>query len=169
MKTILIVIEDASIRRVLARIVEREGWYVVAADPRRAEQLLGNVRFDVVLSDWFLSTRTAEAMLKALRARHYVGRVIVMSSDTDGDGLRRCAAQGGFRLLPKPFSMASLRKALAETVLDEEPTTPNIPRRTVRAGAALRHASRAFAEARPFARGEEDIKDKPLFPTASSF
>jgi CheY-like chemotaxis protein len=114
----LVVDDEASIRRVLHRYLERAGWQVDdAGDGAAAEaQLFGSgVRYDLVICDLNLPDCTGLDLRSAIadRAPHLLERFVISTGESaDGSGVMSGAearelARAG-RLLPKPFSLEEL-------------------------------------------------------------
>lgn len=113
MKTALVVEDDESVRRILARLVELKGWVVVEA----TDGVDGIARFflhrpDVILLDLNMPEMDGGEMLRRLRDANALDgvRIIVVTAYpkqvTDDLGVHA--------VVPKPFGIAELYKALGE-------------------------------------------------------
>jgi DNA-binding NtrC family response regulator len=117
--TILIVEDEAALRRVLERAVTREGHRVLgAASAETAYELLASDRVDAVLLDVRLPTMSGLALYLAIvhRAPALAGRIAMMTGDADADNVRAWLERHPCTVLRKPFDLheivAWLRKVL---------------------------------------------------------
>lgn len=114
---VLLVEDDASIRRAYQRILVESGQEVhVALDgAAAAERLLTNT-FDVVVSDLWMPRMGGIALLERLRASDNDVSVILMSGAPTLDSARSAVTLRAFRYLEKPVSMDLLKEAVSEGV-----------------------------------------------------
>jgi CheY-like chemotaxis protein len=109
--TILLVDDHDELRRVLARILMREGYEVLLAENGRAalaviEELHHPV--DLIISDVRMPATGGEELIAALSDRHVSRHLLFMT----GAGTDQGPSLAGVTVLQKPFS----RKALLERV-----------------------------------------------------
>lgn len=112
---ILVVDDDAGVRRVLAAGLPRQGFTVsVAADGREAADLLGAGRpaVDVVLMDVRMPGRDGPATLTGLRARYPQVRCCFMTGDPGGHSEEGLRLLDTGEVLHKPFTMAEAGRVL---------------------------------------------------------
>jgi PAS domain S-box-containing protein len=105
-RRVLLVEDEADVRRSIRRMLERNGYGVVEA-PSGAEgyrALLEQGSVDVVLSDIVMPAGSGDALAAALRAEHRTTPVLLMSGYTDLQG--RAGEFGP--VLAKPFSEEAL-------------------------------------------------------------
>jgi DNA-binding NtrC family response regulator len=106
--TILIVEDDAALRRVLARALTRQGYHVLAAaSAESAYELLASERADAVLLDVQLPTMSGLALYLALIHRHpnLAGRIAIMSGDAEAEHVRAWLEHNPCTVLKKPFDL----------------------------------------------------------------
>lgn len=108
--SILVVEDDASIRRLVRSVLERAGYKVdVAADGLEAVLKLGVVDFDVILLDLMMPNLDGFSFIETLAANDpsRLGRVIVTSAASPTVIKERLRGKP-FDVLPKPFDIAEL-------------------------------------------------------------
>jgi DNA-binding NtrC family response regulator len=106
--TVLIVEDEAALRRVLERALARAGHRVIgAASAETAYELLGSERVDAVLLDVRLPTMSGLALYLAIihRTPALVGRIAVMTGDADADNVRAWLERNPCTVLRKPFDL----------------------------------------------------------------
>src|SRR3989442_1668653 len=107
--TILVVEDDAALRRVLERALVRQGYRVLAAaSAETAYELLASEPADAVLLDVQLPTMSGLALYLALIHRHpaLAGRIAIMSGDAEADNVRAWLQNNPCTVLKKPLMMA---------------------------------------------------------------
>jgi len=115
--TILLIDDEPSLLRGVARVLRREGYTVAtAANGRYALAQLQVQRYDVILSDLEMPDIDGRAFYALLRQQYpaLCKRVIFFtgaSSEADNGAF---LAQCGQPWLRKPFSLAVLRRAIAQ-------------------------------------------------------
>jgi CheY-like chemotaxis protein len=122
MAAILVVDDNGSALRFIARLLEREG-HVVAAQEQAAEALaLFDARpFDLVVTDLFMSGMDGLDLIRALRERAPAMPIVAMSGDlspTRSAVFKAAEASGAVCAIAKPFAVAEFR-AMVRTILDE--------------------------------------------------
>jgi DNA-binding response OmpR family regulator len=121
---ILIVDDEAALRRTLERVLVSQGYEVVSvADPHSAYQMLGESTFDLVLLDLRLPQMAGDTLFLAIVRRwpRMLGRVILMSGDPWSEQYQWPVELVGCPVLPKPFSIDSLLKMVRAVLAAAEP------------------------------------------------
>jgi DNA-binding NtrC family response regulator len=106
--TILIVEDETALRRVLERVLVREGYRVLAAaSAETAYELLASEPADAVLLDVQLPTMSGLALYLALVHRHpqLAGRIAIMSGDAEAEHVRSWLEHNPCTVLKKPFDV----------------------------------------------------------------
>lgn len=121
---ILVVDDDAGVRRVLGRMLERDGHVaLLAEDAAAAYRLLQHEPADLVLLDAWLPDAPGDAAYAAIVARWPAleGRVAFITGDTDATDHFEPVRAGRAFVLAKPFSVEQLRAACARLAAGEVP------------------------------------------------
>jgi CheY-like chemotaxis protein len=128
--TVLLVEDEESVRMLTTRILEREGYRVLAApDAAQGEALFaGNANeIDIVLSDLVLPGMGGIELAARFRERRPTLPVILMSGYTDRDIGSITAEDGRTSFLQKPFTPDALVQAVAAMIGSrEEPSRPRL-------------------------------------------
>ena len=109
--TILIVEDEAVLRRVLERALTRQGYRVLAAaSAETAYELLASETADAVLLDVQLPTMSGLALYLALIHRHpaLAGRIAIMSGDAEAEHVRAWLEHNPCTVLKKPFDLQQI-------------------------------------------------------------
>jgi CheY-like chemotaxis protein len=115
-ETVLLVEDDASVRGLARRSLEREGYRVLAAcDPAEARDVLSDhPAFDVLVTDVIMPGQSGPALARDLAAARPGLPVVFMSGYVDDEARR--LLDGGVDVLQKPFTpralAARVRRAL---------------------------------------------------------
>ncbi len=112
MTTVMIIEDDPQMARMLATLLEFEGYRaVICPSPEQALDCVREARPDVVVMDFHLGRTRAPGLLRALRETpDFQGiRVIVVSGD-DQEAAARAAGADAFLL--KPFPVEELIRYL---------------------------------------------------------
>ena len=121
---LLIIEDDASVRRLSKELLVRLGYSVTEAASGRAGLALGtddSRHFDLALCDVILGDMSGPAVVEALRALRPSIRVLYMSGYTDEAIVKTGVLDEGKPFLQKPFTPMQLSKKIRE-VLDEPET-----------------------------------------------
>jgi len=116
---VLVVDDDAEVRRVLQRVLGRLGYNVetVSTVPDALERLSG-ASYDLMITDLEMPGASGLDLLAAVRARWPLTRTILMSGRAQAADAAAAIEHGIDRLLLKPFEIDELRagveKSLAE-------------------------------------------------------
>lgn len=124
---IWIIDDDASIRWVLQRALNREGWSTRLFDcAQKAQQALENTQPDLVITDIHLPEMNGFEFTHFLH-QHYPGiHVIIMTAFSDLDTAVSAYQEGAFEYLPKPFDIDETVRVI-QRALEDSPSssTPN--------------------------------------------
>ena len=120
MKSVWIVDDDQSIRWVLERALQREGFDVRAFDsPKEVLRALEDGAPRVLVSDIRMPGGSGIDLLQSLRQRHPNLPVIIMTAFSDLDSAVSAFQGGAFDYLPKPFDLPKaielIRRAMQES------------------------------------------------------
>ena len=114
---ILVVDDEESLRRLIARKLAASGYEVsTAGDGETAAQLLAEVTFDVVVSDIDMPRMDGIRLLQAVRHRDLDVPVILMTGMPGLDTAVQAVEHGALLYLTKPIDMIGLGKAVARAV-----------------------------------------------------
>lgn len=116
-RRILVVEDDAPVRELVARHLERKGYQVAEASD--AEQVLMRMSrdrepFDVVLSDIHLPGLSGVELLRLLLTHSPLRPVIMITGDSDEEMARRALNYGAAGYLLKPFELFELDAAVQQ-------------------------------------------------------
>jgi EAL domain-containing protein (putative c-di-GMP-specific phosphodiesterase class I)/CheY-like chemotaxis protein len=113
---VLVVDDDAAIRRMCVRVLKSSGWDVIQApDVKSALAELGDShdKLDCVLSDVSMPDLDGYALVRALKHRDIDLPVLLMTGDPSLDGAVRALDYGAVSYITKPFSKDELTSAVA--------------------------------------------------------
>jgi len=131
---ILIVEDDAAVRRSLSETLAEEGYSVsVAESAEAALSRLAEAAPDVVLSDVRMPGMDGVELLRLLKQRAPGIDVILMTAYDDMPTVVRAMREGAFEFLVKPLKSAQLRAVLArlfEDRISREKTGPAVSPKT---------------------------------------
>lgn len=112
---VLVVDDEAAIRRLLVRFLERGGHSVDEADEGGAAlALIERGEYDLILSDLRMPGVGGEALLERLRERGLSDRVVFLTGD-QSDAVARLQV-AGVPVLHKPIQLHEVARAVAEFV-----------------------------------------------------
>ena len=117
--TILVVDDEAGLRRVIERILGRHGYRVLSAGSgETAYELLSAEGADAVLLDIHLQTMSGLALYLAIIHRWPLleGRIAIMTGDAEAEDVRTWLAHHRCTVIRKPFNLDEVLSWLA-TVL----------------------------------------------------
>lgn len=122
MARILVIDDDADVRRVVRRILEAEGHEVrEAANGSEGLKLYSQNPCDAVITDLYMPEKEGLETIRQLRRNYADVRILAISGAARGTvfDLRQHATRlGAKRALAKPFSRQELLDALAEVLND---------------------------------------------------
>jgi len=109
---VLVIDDDATVRRALASALGRLGFVVTTADEAVPAMQL-EAAFDVVVVDYNMLTANGADVVRHFRTR-LGGSVycVVLSGDDDDDMTARCHAAGADLVMMKPILPGELRRCL---------------------------------------------------------
>ena len=118
--TVLVVDDDARIRRVVRRALERRGSHVIEADDgKTALRILDDAPVDLVITDIFMPITDGLALIMDIRKVYPETKVIAISGGSeviDGDYLHVAKAFGAIKVFQKPLDLEALVAAVEESV-----------------------------------------------------
>src|SRR5256885_8149652 len=123
--TILVVDDEAPLRRVLERSFARDGYRVLSvASAEEAYALLGSEQPDALLLDIHLPTMSGLSLSLAIKARwpELQGRVAIMTGDAEAEEVDAWLERNPCALIRKPFDLAQVTTWVA-SVRSEEHTS----------------------------------------------
>jgi DNA-binding response OmpR family regulator len=114
---VLIVDDDATVRRSLTTVLERVGYAVTCADEGVAAMQLA-AEFDVVVVDFNMQTAMGDDVVRHFKAR-YGSRVwcVVLSGEDDDETSARCREAGADAVMQKPMTPSALRRCLTDGLM----------------------------------------------------
>jgi PAS domain S-box-containing protein len=116
---VLLVEDHASVRHTFERLLTRLGYEVTSAgSAEEAEGLALTHPFPLLLTDMMLPGLSGADLAERLRQRWPSLKVILMSGYIEDEEIRRRAAHGSLRFLPKPVDLETLAKEV-HAALDE--------------------------------------------------
>jgi len=120
--TVLVVDDEAGLRRVLERLLERQGYRVLSAgSAETAYELLASEEPDVLLLDIRLPTMSGLALYLAIVHRWPVleGRIAIMTGDADAQEVRTWLEHHRCTVIRKPFNLNEVTAWIAAVLRPE--------------------------------------------------
>jgi DNA-binding NtrC family response regulator len=117
-KTVLVVDDDPTQRRLISAVLERDGFVVATADGggQAVDKLVAGQAADVILLDLVMPDMSGVAALQEMRARGFLQPVIVLTASGSIDTVVQAMQAGAQDFLVKPASperiAVSIRNAL---------------------------------------------------------
>ena len=125
--TILIVEDDQNQREIIKTILNKEGFYVEAADcGKKALELLKASNFDVVVTDLRLPDIDGTEILKEVKGRYKASNVIIITAYGSIPSAIEATKLGAFHYLQKPFEKDQLLLVVHNAVDQVRLTKDNI-------------------------------------------
>jgi len=119
---ILLVEDEESVRRLLARMLERYGYHVFEAeDPDEALRIWEREELDLLLTDIRLPIRSGVSLAKELLARGPSLRVLLISGYSDEHHFDEPHESNRLAYLPKPFTPKELMRQIREMFQGTDP------------------------------------------------
>ncbi|MDB4910106.1 MAG: sensor hybrid histidine kinase [Gemmatimonadetes bacterium] len=119
-RTVLVVEDDAAVRRALIRSLSRAGYSVLEASNGTAALEIAGARqlpFDLLISDVEMPELTGPALAVRIRTLLPLLPVLFVSGNSNANGSRDCAAGSPpYRFLAKPFTLVELMAAVHESI-----------------------------------------------------
>jgi PAS domain S-box-containing protein len=119
-KNVLLVDDDAPVRRAMRRFLTNAGFSVKEAENGRdaIEQLSANGHFDLIVTDMVMDVQGGEEMIAQLRQSHPDLRIVAMSGAFQDDNGETASRLGISATLKKPFTwqilLETVRRVLTE-------------------------------------------------------
>ncbi|HZU24708.1 MAG TPA: response regulator [Bryobacteraceae bacterium] len=108
-RTILVVEDEAGIRALVRKILERHGYVVL--DTARAEEALGIVEtnaIDLIITDLMMPEMNGQELVERLKSARPGLRVLFISGYTDDTSMYTREFGAGMAFLQKPFTLGAL-------------------------------------------------------------
>ena len=116
--SVLLVDDDEAACRLLAEVLERDGYRVASA--LSVDEALAKLEregpFDAVLTDLRMPERSGLDLLKTLREREPDALVLVLTAFGDAAAAGEAIRAGAYDFVSKPYDIAALREALARAL-----------------------------------------------------
>ena len=107
--TILLLVSDSVVRSILKETLEREGYTVVASgDLGQAVDRLKECTPDLLITRTYVESLPGHEAAMYLRTKCLGMRVLMLGGLLDDERLQYRAAQQGFEVFPKPYTVATL-------------------------------------------------------------
>ncbi|HSE47971.1 MAG TPA: response regulator [Terriglobales bacterium] len=114
-KKILVVDDEAPLRRILTKALDRAGMSVTTAeDGKEALAQLKKKKFDVMLLDVWMPKMNGLEVLSQLRTRAVKPRVVVMTGDNRPETLLTAVREQVYQCIAKPFSALDVVTVVAK-------------------------------------------------------
>jgi len=119
---VLVVEDDAAIRRLVKMVLEREGYRVeVASDGLEAVLKLGVMEYAAIILDLMMPNLDGFVLIETLAANDPLRlRRIIVTSAASPSVIRERMKGSPFDLLPKPFDIGDLTRVV-RTCADQPP------------------------------------------------
>jgi DNA-binding NtrC family response regulator len=115
--SILVVEDEESARRNLARVLKKQGFDVEAVDSgARAIERLESREFDIVITDYKMGNVDGIQVLEKSRQRHPFTEVIMITGYATVDMAVAAMRHGAFHYLAKPCRIDAVRRVVAEAL-----------------------------------------------------
>jgi len=126
--TVLVVDDEAPLRRILERLLVRDGYRVISAgDGETAYQMLASEQADAILLDINLPAMSGLALYLAIINRWPVleGRIALMSGDADTEDVAAWIEHHHCIVLRKPFDVKDVTRWVADVIRFRDRRTSN--------------------------------------------
>lgn len=118
-RTVLVVDDEPDVLRLIHSILTEEGYEVIAAKSAegaiKAFERLDR-RPDLILTDVVMPGMSGPMLIDRLLQAEPDLRVLFMSGYDDRQVVQRYVVEKGFRLIPKPFTIKTLRAAIQDAL-----------------------------------------------------
>lgn len=121
--TVLVVEDDAAVRRLNVATLSKAGYKVVeASDSQEGIERCRRYRsaIDLLLTDGIMPGPPVSQLISAFRQAHPSGRILVCSGYVDDVLVREAVEVGSAGLLPKPFQRGQLLEAIEDLLVPKE-------------------------------------------------
>jgi DNA-binding NtrC family response regulator len=140
--SVLLVDDDEAACRLLAEVLERDGYRVAAA--LSVDEALAKLEregpFDAVLTDLRMPERSGLDLLRIVREREPDALVLVLTAFGDAAAAGEAIRAGAYDFVSKPYDIGALRETLARALGRRRLATAS---RELRGGASTRRAGAA--------------------------
>jgi signal transduction histidine kinase/DNA-binding response OmpR family regulator len=129
-QTILVVDDELSLTRALARLLRRDGHTVdIVANGRLALDQLRERAYDLILSDWRMPELDGPGLYQALAQQypHLQQRFVVLTGNTLSPETLAFSAQHGVPQLTKPFTASEVRRIIQQVLSPLPRSHPRLP------------------------------------------
>ena len=129
-QTILVVDDELSLTRALARLLRRDGHTVdIVANGRLALDQLRERAYDLILSDWRMPELDGPGLYQALAQQypHLQQRFVVLTGNTLSPETLAFSAQHGVPQLTKPFTASEVRRIIQQVLSPLPRPHPRLP------------------------------------------
>ena len=126
-ETILLVEDDATLRRTAKRVLEKFGYTVITANDGFDALNVIQARptpADLIISDVVMPHTSGPQLLSALRRAGAAPRMLFTSGYAARDVEERATLDGGVPFLPKPWTIAELLRKVREVLDAPAPAAP---------------------------------------------
>jgi DNA-binding NtrC family response regulator len=107
--TILVVDDEAMLRRLIEKILKKEGYNVyLASSARDALEILRDNTVDIMISDIKMPDMDGFALLKAVRDKYPTVGIIMMTGYADAYAVKDALLLGADDYITKPFKSAEI-------------------------------------------------------------
>ncbi len=116
-KRVLVIDDEEPILQMVSEALSRRGYQVdTAPDGETGLRRLSQTRYDVTLCDWKMPGLSGREVFERLRSKDRASsdRMIFITGDVVSDKTRRFLEEQNRVCLPKPFSLAEFREAIAK-------------------------------------------------------
>lgn len=123
--TVLIVDDEAGLRRVLERFLERHGYRVVSAGTAEAAyEILASEDADALLLDIHLPTMSGLALYLAIIHRwpRLEGRIAIMTGDAEAEEVRSWLEHHRCVVIRKPFNLQQVADWISLVIQSDRST-----------------------------------------------
>ena len=126
-RRILIVEDEATLRRIVADAMELAGYEVaVAEDGERGLRLFEGGRFDLVVADIMMPRMDGFQMVRRMRQLHPKTQFLFLSARSSSDDVVEGFRSGGHDYLRKPFAMNELMVRVEALLSRVEETSADV-------------------------------------------
>jgi PAS domain S-box-containing protein len=118
-ETVLLVEDEAAVRQLARRILERQGYRVLESNNGRdalARATAHEGRIDLILTDVVMPEMSGRALVERLSAVRPNAAIVYMSGYTDDDVLRRGMLEPGSMFIQKPFNPRALLRIVRDAL-----------------------------------------------------
>ena len=118
-KSILVVDDEAAVRKILTRFLKERGYVVVAVrDGSEALELVRSQRPDIVLLDIDMPGKNGLQTLKELKALYPDLPVVMVTGEEDVEIARQCVKAGASDYIKKPLDLNYLETEVVANILN---------------------------------------------------